>query len=134
HSHYDHNGGLAAYLERFSGVTVYGGSVDCAGNQTVPVGDGDQLALGQVPVKVIAVPGHTPDHMVLYAPDNGVLFSGDALFAGSVGGAPSLAAKRELIANIKEKIFSLPASAIIYPGHGPPTTVEIERRANPFFH
>lgn len=134
HSHYDHNGGVAAYVERFPGIHVYGGSLACAGDRTMVVHGGEELALGDVAVKVITVPGHTSDHMALYSPDNGVLFSGDALFAGSVGGTPSEAAKRDLIANIREKVFSLPDAVVIYPGHGPPTTVGIERRGNPFFH
>lgn len=134
HSHYDHNGGVAAYSERFPDVKVYGGSLACAGDRTIVVQGGEQLAVGETAMKVIALPGHTSDHLALYSPQDRVLFSGDALFAGSVGGTPSEAAKRDLITIIKEKVLSLPDGTVIYPGHGPPTTIGIERRGNPFFH
>ncbi|MDI6733779.1 MAG: MBL fold metallo-hydrolase [Planctomycetota bacterium] len=63
-----------------------------------------------------------------------LLFSGDAIFAGSIGRTDFPGSSHsELITNIKEKVFPLPDNTIIYPGHGPPTTVGDEKHSNPFF-
>jgi glyoxylase-like metal-dependent hydrolase (beta-lactamase superfamily II) len=132
HSHYDHNGAVDAYLARYPNVRVYGGSQACAGAMTTVVGDGAELTLGVTPARVISVPGHTPDHLALHFPSENILFSGDALFAGSIGGTSSDALKTQLVMNLKTKVLCLPADTIIYPGHGPPTTVRIEKLANPF--
>ena len=75
---------------------------------------------------------HTPDHIMVYFPEQKILFSGDALFAGSVGGTHSEKARRTQLETIREKVLTLPPDVRIYPGHGPPTTVQVERKANPF--
>jgi glyoxylase-like metal-dependent hydrolase (beta-lactamase superfamily II) len=100
--------------------------------------------------KVIHLPGHTKGGIgLLYQPTNGsylqngrekvknsdaFLFSGDAIFAGSIGRTDFPGGSHsELINNIRKKIFVLPDSTIIYPGHGPSTTVGDEKHSNPFF-
>ena len=82
-------------------------------------------------VEVIATPGHTPDALSLAFP--GMVFTGDALFAGSVGGTASPALARQQLDAIRNHIFSLPEDTEIHTGHGPSSTVAIESRYNPFF-
>ncbi|MBI5779953.1 MAG: MBL fold metallo-hydrolase [Planctomycetes bacterium] len=101
--------------------------------------EGDTLALEDKKAsgfKVIHLPGHTKGGIGLfYQPRTGapLLFSGDALFAGSIGRTDfpggSLA---ELVNNIREKVFALPDDTVVYPGHGPSTTVGDEKHSNPF--
>ncbi|NLT59553.1 MAG: MBL fold metallo-hydrolase, partial [Candidatus Hydrogenedentes bacterium] len=81
--------------------------------------------------RVLATPGHTPDALSLAFP--GMVFTGDALFAGSVGGTASPALARQQLDAIRNHIFSLPADTEIHTGHGPSSTVAIESRYNPFF-
>ncbi len=134
HAHYDHNGAVETYTSLFPQATVLGGSEACAPGKTTVLSDGATVHIGNQKALVLSVPGHTPEHLVLYVPSAGVLFSGDALFAGSVGGTSSEKARTDQLEAIRSKIFSLPPHVVIYPGHGPPTTVRIESQANPFFH
>lgn len=104
--------------------------------------DGDCVSFGEENLQVIATPGHTKGGLCLYSPGAtgagaeskaGVLFSGDTLFAGSIGrsdlpGGDSL----ELLESIKNKLLTLPDDTTVYPGHGDPTTIGEERRFNPF--
>jgi hydroxyacylglutathione hydrolase len=93
--------------------------------------DGDTVEIGEETLRVLHVPGHTPGSLVFYQP--GLLISGDTLFAGGVGRTdfPG-SSERVLYENIRAKIFSLPEDTVVYPGHGPKTTVGEERRYNPF--
>lgn len=68
-----------------------------------------------------------------FLPAVSVVFSGDALFAGSVGGTAGAAAHARAIADIRSKIFTLPDETLVFPGHGPATTVGVEKHNNPFF-
>jgi len=93
--------------------------------------DGDILKLGRLKLEVIHTPGHTPGSISVKV--DSTVFTGDALFAGSIGrtdfnyGDGSL-----LIRSIKEKLLTLPDETVIYPGHGPSSTIGEERRSNPF--
>ena len=97
--------------------------------------DGDVIAIGSTGLQVIHTPGHTPGGICLY--HDGHLITGDTLFVNGVGrtdlpgGSAAL-----LIASIRDKIFTLPADTIIWPGHDygprPSSTVEYERRTNPY--
>lgn len=80
------------------------------------------------------VPGHTIGGMCYYIPDENILFSGDTLFAGSVGRSdfPTGSAST-LIRSIEEKLFVLPEDTKVYPGHGESTTIGLEKKGNPFF-
>ena len=80
---------------------------------------------------MVRTSGHTPDS-ISFIFEERVAFTGDALFAGSIGGA-SGAAQREEIRLVREKILTLPEDCEIRPGHGPASTVGIEKVANPFF-
>ena len=93
--------------------------------------DGDTLQVGTLKLKVLHTPGHTPDGISLLV-DNAV-FTGDTLFAGSVGRTDFLGGSyEELIHSLKTKLLPLPDNFKVYPGHGPATTIGDEKRHNPF--
>ena len=135
HGHGDHVGALGA------AKAATGGRVCCSerdygllgGHQEavdVPVEDGWFTTIGHLAVSAMSLPGHTPGGTG-FAFDGGI-FSGDALFAGSLGGAQGDAYQGQIRA-VGEKVLSRQAGTRIFPGHGPLTTVEDERRHNPFF-
>ncbi|MEM3745732.1 MAG: MBL fold metallo-hydrolase [Candidatus Bathyarchaeia archaeon] len=95
--------------------------------------DGDKLRVGQLEVEVLHTPGHTPGSISLYLEDEGVVFTGDTLFAGSIGRTDLPGSSYEkIISSIREKLFGLPDETRVYPGHGPETTIGLERRENMF--
>ena len=95
---------------------------------------GDQLQFGSLHIEVLATPGHTPGHVAFYLSDAGMLFSGDTVFAGSIGRTDFAGGSFEqLMESIRNRILTLPDDTFIYPGHGPRTTVGRERKHNPFF-
>jgi hydroxyacylglutathione hydrolase len=83
---------------------------------------------------VIETPGHTVGSIALYDKENMRVFSGDTLFAGTVG-RTDLPESRpdEILKSIKEKLFVLPKKTKVYPGHGTSSTIEDEIKFNPFF-
>jgi len=95
--------------------------------------DGQVLEFGGTQVEVIHTPGHTLGHCCFHIREEGVLFSGDHLFAGSIGRTDlpggSLAT---LLESMKTKILTLPLETSVLPGHGPSTTIAAERELNPF--
>lgn len=94
--------------------------------------EGDRVQVGKLELKIINVPGHTPGGICILVDD--IVFSGDALFARSIGRSDFPGGNHnDLINGIKEKIFTLPPDTKVYPGHGPDTTVGDEIRHNPFF-
>ncbi|MFA6989332.1 MAG: MBL fold metallo-hydrolase [Candidatus Gastranaerophilaceae bacterium] len=96
------------------------------------VEDSQEITLGNLKFKVIHTPGHTPG-CVGYLIDN-VLFSGDTLFANSVGRTDLPGGNYNVLEkSIKEKIYSLDEDVIVYPGHGNSTTVKTEKNTNPYF-
>lgn len=93
--------------------------------------DGDRLCTGSLSGELAAIPGHTPGGMILIFP--GMIFSGDTLFAGSVGRSDFPGGDgASLIKGIQERIFTL-SDRPVYPGHGPETTILEEKSNNPFF-
>jgi len=94
--------------------------------------EGDTIPVGQEELKVIETPGHTLGSICLYEP--GVAFTGDTLFAGSVGRTDLPFSQHEaLFASVREKLFILPEETEVLPGHGPDSTIGQEKRFNPFF-
>ncbi|MEA3560945.1 MAG: MBL fold metallo-hydrolase [Candidatus Omnitrophota bacterium] len=93
--------------------------------------DGDKLKIGEIGLDVIHTPGHTPGGICLKT-DN-IVFTGDTLFYQGIGRTdfPG-ASEKNLIRSIKEKIFTLSDETVIYPGHGPCSTVGREKRENLF--
>jgi len=93
-----------------------------------------EIMAAGVNLKVIAVPGHSPGGIALWSEADGVVFTGDALFAGSVGRSDLPGGDPEqLIENIREQLFTMPPETVVYPGHGPETTIRQELETNPFF-
>lgn len=93
--------------------------------------EGDAFAAGNIRLDVLHTPGHSPGSISLAAP--GGVFSGDTLFAGSIGRSDLPGGDgRELVGVIRGKLFALGDEVQVHPGHGPSTTVGAERRANPF--
>ncbi len=92
---------------------------------------GETLELGGLTFEVVSVPGHSPAHLAYYA--DGALFSGDVLFAGSVGRTDLPGADWEtLLESIRSLVDTYPPETIVYPGHGAATTLGAELERNPF--
>jgi glyoxylase-like metal-dependent hydrolase (beta-lactamase superfamily II) len=95
--------------------------------------DGDRLRLASVDFDVLHTPGHTPGHCCFSLPDEGVLFSGDQLFAGSIGRTDLPGGDTDqLMESMRSKVMPLDDDVRVLPGHGPETTIGFERSNNPF--
>ena len=81
---------------------------------------------------IIETPGHSPGGVCLYFKENGILFSGDTLFRGSVGRTDLLGGDADVLARSLPRLLELPDDTIVFPGHGPSTTIGVERKTNPF--
>lgn len=135
-------------LSYFYGYSITGPKPEHA------VRDGDEIAIAaaRITLRAIHVPGHSPGGTAYYvAPDGGGpggacvpggagalarghLFCGDILFAGGIGRTdlPGSGGEDQLVAGIREKLFTLPEETIVHPGHGPETTIGEEKRTNPY--
>ena len=102
--------------------------------ETEDLVDGQILApFDQVGFKVITTPGHTPGGVCFYSEENKILFSGDTLFAGSIGRTDLDGGDYDKeIVGIMEKLMLLPGDVEVYQGHGPSTSIAEERTTNPF--
>ncbi len=95
--------------------------------------EGDVIRLGEDELAVLFTPGHSPGSLSFYCAAQDFVISGDALFKGSIGRTDLPGGDHAtLIRSIKEKLLVLPASTKVYSGHGPVTTIEMEKRENPF--
>jgi len=98
----------------------------------VLVREGDTVPLGDVAFRVLHTPGHTAGHVTYLSGD--LAFVGDLIFEGSIGRTDLPGGSLDdLLRAVREKIFTLPGETILFPGHGPATTVGDEKRGNPFF-
>ena len=142
HGHYDHIGAVAQVHEALPQTKVYLHKADSRGTgfHVVPLADqvedlqyyddGDTLALGSLTIHVIHTPGHTPGGVTLRVGD--VLFTGDTLFAGSMGRSDFPGGNtQQLFASLK-KLAQLEGDYHVLPGHDRTTTLEQERRSNVF--
>lgn len=151
HAHFDHIYGVSTCVQRYN-IPVYMGEhehyvKDHVGAfarragmptpdtewETLDLRDGQILELGGIRWQVIETPGHTEGGVSYYDETNGLLFSGDTLFAGAIGRSdlPTGDYDREIV-SIMDKLMGLPGSVEVYPGHGPSTTIANERTQNPF--
>jgi len=95
--------------------------------------DGQKYSVGNLEFQVLHCPGHTPGHIVLFAPAERKVFVGDVLFAGSIGRTDLPGGSTEqLLASIHNKLMTLGDDVEVYSGHGPTTTIGEERLTNPF--
>ena len=142
HGHYDHIGAVAQLHEALPGTKVYLHKADSRGTgfHVVPLADqvadlkyysdGDTLTLGSLTIHVIHTPGHTPGGVTLRVED--VLFTGDTLFAGSMGRSDFPGGNtQQLFASLK-KLAQLEGDFQVLPGHDRATTLDRERRSNVF--
>lgn len=156
HSHLDHCGGVEPLLKELkvplvahpeermmrgnvkSIAQMYGMSPSEWHNCPEPdvqVRGGEELKVGNSSCKVLFTPGHSPGHVSFYFAKDGILSSGDVLFAGSIGRTDLPGGDmKTLLAVIRKEIFTLPGSTKVLTGHGPDTTVEEEKATNPFLN
>jgi glyoxylase-like metal-dependent hydrolase (beta-lactamase superfamily II) len=96
--------------------------------------DGQVLSFGSTELVALHVPGHSPGSLAFYIEKNNCVFTGDALFAGSIGRTDLPGGDSEtLLKSIRNKLFVLPPSTVVYPGHGNETSIGREMKSNPFF-
>lgn len=127
HNHESHVEGIKT-LQKIYTPDIYAADWEIAGDQTnVITGDG-KLKLANMDIHYMAVPGHTSDSVV-YEIEN-ILFSGDVIFAGSMGSTNSSYSKFILNSNIEQKILSQQDGKVVMPGHGPPSTIEALKQFN----
>ena len=95
--------------------------------------EGDFITFGQSKLKIIFTPGHAPGHISLYSQKDNFIISGDVLFMNSIGRTDLPGGDYEiLIKTIKTKLLTLPEKTKVYCGHGPDTTIDNEKKNNPF--
>ena len=95
--------------------------------------DGDVIDIGDLHFNILHTPGHSPGGICLLEKDNEIVFTGDTLFQFSIGRTDFPGGSHEgLVQNIKDKLMILPDKTTVCPGHGPDTTIGVERRINPF--
>jgi len=135
HAHPDHICGLERLLTLFPDAAVHmfsqhthkGNNRECEKGQ-----DGVIRGLSCTTVQVLYTPGHKEDCVCYYLPEEGILFSGDTLFYGSIGRTDLSGGNYDtLIASLHE-LMKLPADTTVYPGHGEPTTIAHEKKYNPY--
>lgn len=152
HAHLDHIFGNAYVKDRY-GLKIKGNPSDSFLAETLPeqaarfglrmplepsgieveLNDGDTLCLGDEPVEILSVPGHSPGSIALYCPESGFVITGDALFQGSIGRTDLPSGDyATLVDSIRRKLLTLPDETVILPGHGGETTVGHEKKSNPF--
>ncbi len=152
HGHIDHVTGVALLRQNFPEIKVYIHKLDAEmltgakdnlsalSGQTFSTepADGfieepDKIEQAGIELEVLHTPGHTPGGISLYSKQDGLIFVGDTLFAGSVGRTDFPAASfAQLIKSIREKLFTLPDETLCLPGHGPSTSIAQEKEHNPF--
>ncbi len=151
HCHLDHAWKVAEIKKHFE-IPLYIGEGDLPlleslneqaamfnyGRTEIPQVDGffdeaQMINIGSLTIKPLHAPGHSPGSFCLYV--NDVVFAGDVLFKESIGRTDLYGGSfPDLIHSIRTKLLSLPDSTVVYPGHGPSTTIGFEKRYNPFLN
>lgn len=91
------------------------------------------IRFGDNELTLIFAPGHSPAHLCFYNAENGFLIGGDVLFRNSIGRTDLPGGNhQQLLASIKQQLYILPDDTVVYPGHGPETTIGYEKQTNPF--
>lgn len=157
HLHFDHVWGLPWVLQAFPRATAYAHPVEIAQSmppeaqmrawgfevpegafdlsQIKPLPSDQPLKLGEIPIYDLFVPGHTAGHVAYYLPSEGIVFTGDVLFRGDIGRSDLPGGDYQiLLHSIKTQLRPLPDETIVYPGHGPQTTIYNEKSNNPYIN
>jgi glyoxylase-like metal-dependent hydrolase (beta-lactamase superfamily II) len=151
HGHIDHVGGAAdlktslnvpvegphrddLFLLQHAAETGRGYGILTAKNVTPDrwLQDGDQVKVGELTFDVLHCPGHSPGHVVFANSAQRLAIVGDVLFAGSIGRTDLPFSDPERMVESLERVCGLPAETVVYPGHGPATTLGRELQTNPF--
>lgn len=99
------------------------------------VTDGEVITFGESSLRALHVPGHSKGSLAYYSEKDGIVFTGDALFAGSIGRTDLPGGDYStLIKSISTRLFTLPGGTVVYPGHGHSTTIVKEIKTNPYFN
>lgn len=152
HIHLDHTFGIG-HIERTYGVQLSASPADSPLAQRIeqqavmfhlpfhatnveiahPLVAGDVIKLGDSRLEVIEVPGHTPGGLSFYSAENHIVFTGDSLFHSSIGRTDLPGGNHVLLVkSVTGRLLSLPDDTVVYPGHGPATTIGHERNFNPY--
>ena len=150
HAHFDHIGGIADVLEATGaklaihpdehplldaggGAALWGLKVKPSPPPDMALSDGQVLEVGRLRLEVLFTPGHSPGGVTFYEANEGAAFVGDVLFSQGIGRTDLPGGDHQtLMRSIKDVLFALPSSTVVYPGHGPKTTIEHEKRTNPW--
>jgi glyoxylase-like metal-dependent hydrolase (beta-lactamase superfamily II) len=151
HAHIDHVGAIAQLAEEYACPVLMHEEAEAmlklVPQQAIMMGlrfgkvpkvdrhiaDDETLEVGSLRLRSLYTPGHAPGHLAFLVEDEGVVFSGDALFAGSVGRVDLPGGSMEgLMRSISERLLPLPDETRVLSGHGPETTIGRERMSNPF--
>jgi len=150
HAHFDHIGAVAdivdatkaplalhpldlPLLRADGGARAFNLPIRPAPDPDISLEHGQVLEVGTLRFETRFAPGHTPGHVVFYLEKEKAVLDGDVLFQGSIGRTDFPGGDFDtLIASIRNQLLTLPDDVVVYPGHGPPTTISEERRNNPF--
>jgi glyoxylase-like metal-dependent hydrolase (beta-lactamase superfamily II) len=127
HDHPHHVRGLKTIMKIYD-TAIYALAPIVGEHRTTLVRDGDIFDIGPFRTEVFSIPGHSPDSAVFKI--GRLLFTGDAMSAGFMGSTASSFSGTTQVNALRKKIFSLPGDYSILPGHGPPSSLEAERRFN----
>lgn len=153
HGHIDHIAGIGQLRQRWPDLPIWIGRgdapmlTDAELNLSAKYGlplvcpeanrlldDGERVSVAGIEFLVREIPGHSPGHVVYITEgERPLVLGGDVLFAGSIGRTDFPGGSQtQLVAGIREKLFVLPDEALVFPGHGPTTTIGREKRSNPY--
>jgi glyoxylase-like metal-dependent hydrolase (beta-lactamase superfamily II) len=114
-------------------AAFFGLAMDPAPEPALFLEHGQEVSFGKSSLKVLHVPGHAPGGLAFYSMKDGCVFTGDALFSGSIGRTDLPGGNfQALVRSIRNNLLTLPADTVVYPGHGPETTTGREMSTNPF--
>ncbi|TAM59204.1 MBL fold metallo-hydrolase [bacterium] len=137
HKHADHCDATADVARAFPDAQILihrhdAFAIGALEHRAMKLQDDEHVPFGEAEIRVLHTPGHT-DGSVCYLFRN-LVFTGDTLFAGSVGAAAGDASTYDdILKSVRMRLFALDEQSVVLPGHGPPTTIAQERRHNPFF-
>ncbi|MGL4608316.1 MAG: MBL fold metallo-hydrolase [Trueperaceae bacterium] len=152
HAHFDHIGAIADIQENLGDIPVYLHPKDDfifknahiaakrwevpfknPETKTLDLTDNQILEFAHTKIHCLFTPGHAPGHIAFYIPIQNLVISGDTLFKGSIGRTDlTMSNPAQLLESIRSKLLVLPDETVVYPGHGPTTTIGFEKQSNPF--